>query len=107
MTNTARCLSGWDSFEISNLLEHALKTIGFGVAGILLIFGWPATVILIEKAARTGPDRLRHAKKMFLHLRRGRFPESHHVFHLCSRRVRVFPGTTHHVEVLHREVNGR
>src|SRR6267143_1763883 len=86
------------SFEIGDLLEHPHEALGFRVAGILLIAGWPAAVKLIEEAVRPGPDGLHYALKMLLHLLRGRFPKSHHVLYLSRRRLRVLPGTTDHIE---------
>src|SRR6266516_10825 len=54
---------------------------------------------------RPGPDRLQHALNMLLHQRGGGPPQSHHVLHLRSRRLRVLPGTTDHIEAFHGEVN--
>src|SRR5882762_4663909 len=96
---------GKDSFEIGDLLEHPHEALGFRVARILLIIARLAVVILIEKAARPGPDRLHDALKMLLHLLRGRLPKTRHVLYLRSRRLRALPGTTYYIEPFHCEIN--
>src|SRR5207244_13203776 len=83
------CTSPSISYISTLSLHDALPIFGFGVARILLIVGRLSAVELIEKTARAGPDRLHHALKMLLHLRRGRFTKPHHVLHLSGRRLRV------------------